>query len=154
MSLVIEPASKADLPAVMKLYAQPEIDDGKVLSLAKAEAVFARFSAYPDYALYVVRDNEAVVASFTLLVMDNLGHLGAPSAIIEDVVVDPSRHREEIGQFMMLFAAGIARKKGCYKLMLSANLKRDKAHAFYESIGFRRHGYSFVLERDEEGAAP
>ncbi len=32
-------------------------------------------------------------------------------------------------------------------LSLSANMKRAKAHAFYESLGFERHGYSFRSER-------
>jgi GNAT superfamily N-acetyltransferase len=39
-----------------------------------------------------------------------------------------------------------ARERGCYKLALSANMKRDRAHAFYEALGFRRHGYSFLVE--------
>lgn len=32
----------------------------------------------------------AFVGSYSLLVMDNLGHRGAPSVIAEDVAVDPS----------------------------------------------------------------
>ena len=35
------------------------------------------------------------------------------------------------------------RARGCYKTSLSANLKREHAHAFYESLDFERHGYSF-----------
>ena len=38
------------------------------------------------------------------------------------------------------------RAKGCYKLVLSSNAKRERAHAFYESLGFERHGYSFRIE--------
>ena len=56
-----------------------------------------RFADYPDYTLYVAEQAGDVVGSFALLVMDNLGHLGAPSAIVEDVVVAPAlqeqRHR-------------------------------------------------------------
>ena len=28
-------------------------------------------------------------------------------------------------------------------MALSSNLKREAAHAFYESLGFEKHGYSF-----------
>jgi hypothetical protein len=35
-------ASKADLPEVLHLYAQPAIDDGQVLSLFDAERLFER----------------------------------------------------------------------------------------------------------------
>ena len=44
---------------------------------------------------------------------------------------------------MMQFALDLCRAKGCYKLMLSSNAKREHAHAFYESLGFERHGFSF-----------
>ena len=35
--------------------------------------------------------------------------------------------------------------KRAYKLVLSSNAKRERAHAFYESLGFERHGVSFRL---------
>ena len=40
-------------------------------------------------------------------------------------------------------------------LALSSNLKRDAAHAFYDSLEFQRHGYSFLmpLDGDEEHPA-
>lgn len=153
--LLIEPAQKTDLPGVLALYAQPEIDDGEVLPILEAEAIFARFARYPDYSLYVARDGDAIVGSFALLIMDNLGHLGAPSALVEDVVVDPARHGRGIGRQMMVFARRVAHDKGCYKLALSSNMKRDRAHAFYEGLGFERHGYSFLthLTDDAENAA-
>jgi GNAT superfamily N-acetyltransferase len=146
VAVTIRPASSGDLAAVLKLYAQPEIDDGDVLSIDEAARIHSRFSRYPDYTLYVAEQGGDVVGSFALLVMDNLGHLGTPSAIVEDVVVAPALHGRGIGQAMMRFALGHARQKGCYKLMLSSNAKRARAHAFYESLGFDRHGISFRVD--------
>ena len=145
----IRAAQPADLAGVLALYAQPELDDGNVLSVADAQAILARFSRYPDYTLYVAEQDGRIVGSFALLIMDNLGHLGAPSAIVEDVVVDPTLHGGGIGQAMMNFAADKAREKSCYKLVLSSNAKRERAHKFYEALGFERHGYSFRLRFDE-----
>ena len=52
-----------------------------------------------------------------------------------------------IGQAMMRFRhRARAADKGCYKLVLSSNAKRERAHAFYESLGFERHGYSFRVD--------
>ena len=141
--MTIRAASAADLPGVLALYAQPDLDDGHILPIREAEAIFTRFSRYPDYTLYVAEQDGQIVGSFALLVMDNLGHLGAPSAIVEDVVVDPALHGRGVGQAMMRFAQARAREKGCYKLVLSSNAKRERAHAFYEQLGFERHGYSF-----------
>ena len=46
---------------------------------------------------------------------------------------------------MMAHAREQCRAAGCYKLALSSNLCREAAHLFYESLGFERHGYSFVI---------
>lgn len=151
-ALTMRPATAADLPAVLALYAQPAFDDGRVLPLAEAEAVLARFAAYPDYTLHVAVTDGEIVGTFALLVMDNIGHLGAPSAVVEDVAVAPARQGSGIGRSMMAHALDLARAKGCYKLALSSNLKRAGAHAFYESLGFERHGCSFRIAL--EGARP
>lgn len=150
--LFIRPAGKADLSAVLALYAQPDMDNGQVLAIEHAESIFDRFARYPDYTLYVAETDGAVAGSFALLVMDNLGHLGSPSAIVEDVVVDPARHGMGVGRSMMEFAIETARRKGCYKLVLSSNAKRARAHAFYESLGFERHGYSFRVLYEKAAA--
>ncbi len=136
-------ASKEDLEEVLGLYAQPDFDDGKILSLSEAERLFERMAHYPDYKIYVALCEEQIVGTFAFLVMDNLGHLGTPSAIIEDVAVDSRWQGHGIGKKMMQHALGLCKEKGCYKAVLSSNLKRERAHAFYESLGFERHGYSY-----------
>jgi GNAT superfamily N-acetyltransferase len=151
-TLIIRDADRHDLPGVLALYAQPDLDDGIILPLHDAERIFARFARYPDYALYVAEQDGRIVGSFALLIMDNLGHLGAPSAIIEDVVVGPVLHGRGIGRAMMRFAMTRANEKHCYKLVLSSNAKRERAHKFYEQIGFERHGYSFRIMFDEVAA--
>jgi GNAT superfamily N-acetyltransferase len=75
--------------------------------------------------------------------MENLAHMGAPSALVENVVVDERCRSQGIGAAMMHFAMDEARRAGCYKLALSSNLVRERAHAFYDRLGFERHGYSF-----------
>jgi GNAT superfamily N-acetyltransferase len=145
-SLRIRKARAADVSGVLALYAQPEIDDGDVLPVGEASRLLRRFDRYPDYTRFVAEQGGRIVGSFALLIMDNIGHLGAPSGIVEDVVVDPALHGNGIGQAMMRFAIARCREKHCYKLMLSSNAKRERAHAFYESLGFERHGYSFRIE--------
>ena len=141
--IVVREATEADLPAVLAIYAQPELDAGDVLSLDDAHDRFARFARYPDYKLYVAVDGDAIVGTFALLVMDNLLHRGAPSGIVEDVGVAPELHGRGIGKAMMLHAMTLCRDRGCYKLVLSSNAKRSNAHAFYASLGFEQHGVSF-----------
>lgn len=146
MNVVIRETSKSDLPAVLGLYAQPGMDDGQVLPLERADEIFSRMQRHSNHALYVAVADQEVVGTFALLIMENLAHMGALSGIIEDVVVRPDWQRRGIGTAIMNYAIDVCKALGCYKLALSSNMKREAAHAFYESLGFQRHGYSFVLD--------
>ncbi|MGD1861256.1 MAG: GNAT family N-acetyltransferase [Leptolyngbyaceae cyanobacterium] len=144
-TLTIRSATAADLPAVLRLYQQPDLDDGKVLPMEQAIALWHKMQQYPDYRLIVAQWDDGIVGTFTLLVMDNLLHLGAPAAVVEAIAVDPQFHNRGIGGQMMRWAMAEASRAGCYKLVLSSNQKRIQAHAFYENLGFQRHGYSFYI---------
>jgi ribosomal protein S18 acetylase RimI-like enzyme len=135
-------ATRTDLADILRLYAQPDLD-GKALSLSQAEHLFAHMAQYPDYKLYVAERGGRIVGTFALLVMANLGHWGTPSGVIEDVAVDPACQGQGIGRIMLSHALKLCGEKGCYKAVLSSNLRRERAHAFYESLGFERHGYSY-----------
>jgi ribosomal protein S18 acetylase RimI-like enzyme len=147
-TITIRIAELADLAAVLQIYAQPAVDDGDTLPADAARALFQKFSAYPSYHLYVACLDTDVVGSFALLVMDNLAHLGRPSAVVEDVAVDPQFQRRGVGRQMIEFAMEQAKAAGCYKLTLSAATHRREAHEFYESLGFDCHGYSFHVSLD------
>lgn len=149
MNVILRQANEADLAAVLALYAVPDLDGDQVLTLEQARRLFAEFARYPNYRLFVACDRseaDAVVGSYALLIMHNLAHGGAPSAIAEDVVVRADRRGQGIGRRMMIHAVDQARLAGCYKLALSSNQQRQRAHAFYESLSFQRHGFSFVIE--------
>ncbi|MDP2770952.1 MAG: GNAT family N-acetyltransferase [Giesbergeria sp.] len=147
--LTIREAVEADLEDVLALYEGIEDSLQDVLSRQEARTVWAQFARYPSYRLWVACDpvqHGAVVGTYALLVMHNLAHRGAPSAVVEDVVVAAHRQGHGIGRQMMAHAMQQAREAGCYKLALSSNARRAGAHAFYESLGFARHGISFVVD--------
>jgi GNAT superfamily N-acetyltransferase len=146
MSVYIRQAESADVAAVLALYAQIDFNNGDVLSEAAALKIFAEFSRYPSYRLFVAINGTQVVGSYALLVMHNMAHGGMSSAVVEDVVVASVFQGRGIGRQMMDHAKEQAKAAGCYKLALSSNRKRHAAHAFYESLGFDQHGLSFVIE--------
>ena len=144
--VIMRTAVDGDLPQVLELYAQPALDDGKRLGLEDARRLHSRFADYPDYRLYVACVDGRVVGTYALLIMNNLAHCGTPSGIVEDVAVDPAFQGQGVGRLMMEDARARCVRAGCYKLVLSSNLRREQAHRFYESIGFERHGYSFRVQ--------
>ncbi len=145
MDLSIKKAKKSDLPDILSLYADSDIDNGKMLDLNSAQFIFNKIATYPNYYIYIALIKNKIVGTFELLIVDNLAHMGLPSAIVEDVVVHADYREQGIGKKMMQFAFEECKKAGCYKMVLSSNISRDRAHHFYESLGFKKHGYSFQI---------
>ena len=144
--LIIRTAEEKDLLDVLRLYAQLDMDNGQVLALSDAIIIFNRMKAHPDYEVYVAENNGEVIGTYALAIMDNLAHMGSKSGLIEDVVVSQTHQRQGIGQQMMRCAIENCKEKSCYKVCLSSNLRREIAHDFYDSIGFKKHGYSYLME--------
>lgn len=145
MIIKIRKASVNDLPYVLKIYEDSGLD-GVSISLEEATRIFNQMNQYPDYHVFVAISEEEIIGTFALLIMENMAHRGTPSAIVEDVGVLTRFQGLGVGKKMMEFAMTYAKEKGCYKLNLSSNMKRKKAHRFYESLGFKKHGFSFMIE--------
>jgi GNAT superfamily N-acetyltransferase len=146
-NLIIKEAREEDLETILDLYQKASIDNGgSVLEIDKARSIFKSINAYPFYKFYIARLGDEVVGTFSLLIMDNLGHCGAKSGLVEGVAVKLDRQGQGIGKQMMEYAMAVCREHRCYKMSLSSNLKREQAHRFYESLGFTRHGYSYLID--------
>lgn len=146
MNITIREAVAEDISYVMELYRQPDMDNGRSLSIEEAVSIHNKMLSYPNYKLYVALCENNIVGTFALAIMDNLANMGKPSGLIEDVVVRSEWQGKGIGKQMMNYAIELCRRNGCYKAALSSNLKREKAHKFYENLGFTKHGYSFLIE--------
>jgi N-acetylglutamate synthase-like GNAT family acetyltransferase len=95
--MIIRPAQKSDIPAILSLYAQLEENDQITLSLHDATEIFRQVETYPNYHLYVAEQHGQILGTFALAIMDNLVHLGARSGLIEDVVVEEKYRGHGIG---------------------------------------------------------
>jgi len=146
MNVSIRAAEEKDLPGVLELFTQPDIDNGEVLKLNDAKIIFNKMKLYPDYKFYVAEMDGKIVGTFALALMDNLAHLGSKSGLIEDVAVLKNFQGQGIGTQMMIFAIEICKRNNCYKVALSSNIKRKNTHKFYDGLGFKIHGYSFLMD--------
>jgi GNAT superfamily N-acetyltransferase len=146
MKIKIMEAKKKDLPFILKLYAVKDIDAGNVLPIKKAEQIFSNMRSYPNYKIYIAVFNSKTVGTYSLAIMDNIAHLGKSSGLVEAVVVDETMRSKGIGKQMMKHALRICKANNCYKMNLSSNLKRKRAHHFYQKLGFKRHGISFSIK--------
>ena len=140
----IRDAAEDDLPAVLRILSESGIDGAESFTLDEAREHFARIRRLPGFRLLVAVAEGEVVGTYALAIMEKLGKRGTPAGVVEDVAVLPSRQGQGIGRAMMEHAREACRRAGCYKLALSSNLRREDAHRFYDSLGFERHGFSFV----------
>ena len=105
MEIQIRKAEEYDLPQILNLYAQPDMDNGEVLPLDSARELFNKLKKYPEYTIFVATSKGETVGTFSLLIMDNLVHGGAPSGIVEAVVVTSKYRGIGIGKKMMGFVS-------------------------------------------------
>ncbi len=135
---------ETDLPVVLGLLAEFAVDDPP-LPPERAREVFARIQATPRMAVWLAEQDGRAVGTYTMLVMENLGHNGTPLAIVESDMVTAAARGGRIGEAMMRHAMARAVEAGCYKLALSSNNRRLDAHRFYRRLGFAAHGISFAI---------
>ena len=145
MEIIIRQATLEDVKNILQIYAEA-LDNGKVLSVEKAQRIFLKQQQYPDYQVFVAEYKQQIVGTFALLIMENMAHMGTPSAVVEDIGILPIMQGKGIGKIMMEFALKYSKEKRCYKMSLSSNLRRENAHQFYESLGFQKHGFSFLMD--------
>lgn len=144
--VVIREAAVEDLDAILGIYTDAGIGDEVNFTEEEARAHFTLFKKYPYLRIFVAVVDGVVAGTYELLIMDNLAKRGRKSGIVEDVAVRSEFQHRGIGRAMMEHAREQCRRSQCYKLLLSSNISRKKAHLFYEQLGFHKHGYSFQIE--------
>ena len=141
----IREAAEADVPDLLRAYSDAGIDGGLTFTVDEARRHFSRFREYPSYRFFVALVDATFAGTYALIILDNLAKRGTKAGVVEDVAVLPAFQGRGVGRAMMEHARAECRAAGCYKMTLSSNVAREGAHAFYDSLGFQRHGYSFLV---------
>lgn len=145
--LRIRDAHALDLSKILLLYETSGIDAPGDNDPAAAPGLWQALRQAGGVVLIAERDGLAL-GTLTLFVLPLLAHGGRPGALVEDVAVHPQAQGLGVGRALMQAAMDRARQAGCYKLALSSNASRLGAHAFYDRLGFQRHGISFSVHLD------
>ena len=154
MNLAIRPAGLADVPQLLALYKLLDLEPKPAMPIEQAQARFLDLVSDPRHQIYVAEFEQKIVGTFALIFIGGIPHGARDSCIVEDVVVASGMQGIGIGKQMMRFALARCASGECYKLVLSSHVNRSQAHQFYESLGFRKHGYSYLIDRfDDDGGA-
>lgn len=139
--VLIRPARAADLPEIVGLFADDERPGGASPAYSAAgpghAAALAEIERDPNNRVYVAELAGKVVGTFQLTFIRQLSYGGCLVAQIESVHVHSEARSLGIGATMMRFAIDEARHRAALRVQLTSNLQRERAHQFYERLGFR-----------------
>jgi GNAT superfamily N-acetyltransferase len=146
--VVVRAATEADIPRVVELLEHGSLVAGKedLTDLAPYRAALREIASGPGAVLVAEVDGQ-VVGVCQLIVFRHLQSKGELCAEVESVHVHPDHRGHGIGRILMGAAIEQARALGCYRLQLTSNNERLRAHRFYEGLGFApsHHGFKLPL---------
>ncbi len=146
--LVIRPARREDVDAIVALYAADYLHAGREPAVGDWAGAFEEIAGDPREMLLVAEGDARVIGTLQMTFLRYLTYGGARVALVEAVHVAASERSRGVGAAMMRFAIDEAKKRGCNRMQLTSNKARSDAHRFYERLGFARShdGFKLFLE--------
>jgi len=122
----------ADIPQLPELCNQL----GYPSSEEEVRARFGGIDAAADHGLFVAAMADGRLAGFLHVFLFRTME-SEPRAEIGGLVVDGEQRSLGIGKLLMERAETWAREHGCKIVSLRSNVIRERAHAFYERLGYK-----------------
>ncbi len=97
---------------------------------------------------FFILDKDTEVAHAFLYILRNDLH-EKPFGFMEDVFVHEEYRGRGYAKEILEDLLNEARKRGCYKVVGTSRFEREKVHALYEGLSFRKQGIEFRLDIDE-----
>lgn len=138
---IIRKAEQADLDRVYELICELE---QTVLDKDVFTQIYDRQISDCHYLLIVVQLNQLVVGFLSLQIKEHLHHAAKIAEIIELVIHESSRG-QRIGDSLFQAAKKFAKENNCSQLELCTNVRRLRAHQFYEKQGMNKSHHCFTL---------
>jgi ribosomal protein S18 acetylase RimI-like enzyme/catechol 2,3-dioxygenase-like lactoylglutathione lyase family enzyme len=138
MSLLIRSALSEDLDAVVALLREDvirEVDESDVPAASYREA-FEEIRADAHQDLLVGELGGEVVATAQVTWVRHLTYVGGLMCQLESVRVRSDVRGRGIGRSLVEHVVGQARARGAARVELTTNARRERAQAFYRSLGF------------------
>jgi len=132
LSVTIRRAKLADAPRLAALA-------GQLSYPSTPEEVAARLRGIlpdPEHAIFLAEGKNGEISGYVDVFLLRTAASNA-RAEIAGMVVDESSRSQGIGQLLMARAEEWAREAGCAEVGLRSNVIRERAHAFYENLGYR-----------------
>lgn len=152
VSVIVRPARRADLPAILAMLDDDEISRSRATGHAApddaVERAFAEIERDPNSTIYVLDRGGDVVGCAQLTAIPGLSRGGMKRALVEAVRVRSDLRGHGLGRDLMHSLAAEAREAGCGLMQLASDKRRLDAHRFYVSLGYAQSHEGFKLPLD------
>ena len=138
----LRPMTRSDMRRCRTLLTQL----GYEMTEAELERRFDEVSLAPEHSLLVAETAERVVGLmhvFTRPALEN-----PREAVVQAIVVDEGFRRSGAGRHLMAAAEHWGSERGCRSVVLSSNIARAPAHAFYAALSYRVSATSLVFRKE------
>ena len=130
-----------DVPNAVPLLAQL----GYEMSLAEMAQRVEAVSSTPGHLLLVAEIERRVAGLLHAFVRPAIEN--PREAVVQALVVDAACRREGVGRALMAAAERWGMEHDCRSVVLSSNITRTPAHAFYKQLGYRVSATSYILRK-------
>ena len=135
---MVREAEKEDLDALLKLYLFLHEDSIPEHDKHLADT-WEQIIDDPNHHLIVNEIDGQIVSSCVCVIIPNLTRSVRPYAFIENVVTDAAYRCKGYATACLDYAAKIAEREGCYKMMLLTGSKKESTLHFYEQAGYNKN---------------
>ncbi len=124
--------------------------EGWEVSPAQIEANLRKMADRKTYQVLLAEEAGQVVGLLSLSFRHTLFHR-APSALINELVVEQGHRGRGIGRQLVAEAIERCRAAGCGEIEVSTERSNEAAQRFYRQHGFSHEAVLFELEFEENG---
>jgi ribosomal protein S18 acetylase RimI-like enzyme len=134
-------ATRADLPSIVRLLADDDL--GSQRDRNEDPLPEAYYSAYeeinkdPRHELIVAELDGEVIGTVHLMFLPSISFQGGLRAQIESVRIVTQHQDQGIGSKLMNWTIERAHARGAHLVQLTTHKSRERAHRFYERLGFK-----------------
>lgn len=143
--LTIREANRDDLEKLLTLYTH--LHDNKFPNLdLRILGIWVDIMNDPQQHIIGGFIGDKMVSSCVVIIIKNLTHGQRPYALVENVITHSRYRGRGYATEILNFARNLARKNGCYKIMLMTGSKEESILEFYERAGYNREDKTAFIQ--------
>lgn len=140
--MAVRTIAESDIPAATVLIAQL----GYQMPQAELTRRLHLVLGHTDHRVWVYDDGgkaAGLLHAFFRPALDK-----PPEVMVQALVIEASQRSKGVGEALMRVAEAWAREKGCTSVALYSRVDRDRAHRFYERLGYEKKLASAQLRKE------